>query len=250
MKHRPAYQPRRSVLFVPSINDRALEKAKTLPVDSIIFDLEDSVSPEMKETARAKAADAVASGDYGNREIVIRINAYDSPWGREDLKQVVATGPDAILVPKISEPDQISEIVNDLSLLGANEELKLWVMIETPSAVLNAYEIARTSEKNKKLSCFVLGLNDLSKLTGAQIIADRFAFLSWISTCVAAARACNLTILDSVYNDYSDHSGFKEECVQGRQLGMDGKTLIHPSQVATANNIFAPNAEELAWAQK
>ena len=246
MEHRP----RRSVLFIPSINDRAIEKAKTLPADGLIFDLEDSVSPDQKETARHNACQAVTSRGYGNRDVIVRINGYDSLWGKNDLQDIVAVKPDAILVPKVETPDDVLEIIADMDTFGASESLKLWIMMETPLAVLYARDIASLAKTHGRLSCLVMGLNDLAKETGAQVTEDRFAMVSWISTCVAAARAYKINILDSVYNDFSNQSGFENECLQSRQLGMDGKTLIHPSQIDIANRIFAPSEEELSWAKK
>jgi citrate lyase subunit beta / citryl-CoA lyase len=238
-------KPRRSVLYMPGANGRALEKAKTIAADSLILDLEDSVAPDAKETARVSVAQAVKTGGYGNRELVIRINGLDTPWGMDDLKMAAGANPHAVLVPKIKTPD---DVVHAKKLLaGFNGQL--WVMIENPLAIFNIQPIAAACETTS-LSCLVLGTNDLVKETRATAAQGRFALLPWLSMTVLAARAYGLDVVDGVYNDFKNEEGFRVECEQGRDLGMDGKTLIHPSQVGTCNEVFSPATEEIAWSRR
>jgi citrate lyase subunit beta/citryl-CoA lyase len=242
--------PRRSALYMPGSNERALEKAKTLPADALILDLEDSVAPAAKADARARVCAAVKAGGYGPRELVIRINGLSTEWGREDLDAALAAGPDAILVPKVSSAEELGSIRAAFAAAGAEGRAALWIMMETPLAMLNAGEIAAAArDRDAPLTCLVMGTNDLAKETGASLGQGRFAMVPWLVTCVAAARAHGLAILDGVYNDFCDAEGFAAECAQGMALGMDGKTLIHPSQVAPANEIFAPAAEKVARAR-
>ncbi len=244
-------RPRRSALYMPGSNARALEKAKSLPADVLILDLEDAVAPDAKVTAREQVVAAVKGGGYGNREIAVRVNAPDTPWGKDDLPAVAEAGPDAILVPKISTPGDIMMAAKNLREAAAPDRTRLWAMMETPLAILNADSIARTgADPASRLSLLVMGTNDIAKDTRARLTPGRPAMLAYLSICVAAARAHGLEILDGVYNDFSDEDGFRAECEQGRDLGMDGKTLIHPNQVATANAIFAPAQDEIAWAEK
>ena len=244
-----AIRPRRSALYMPGSNTRALEKAKTLAADVVIFDLEDAVSPEAKETAREQVMAAVSGGGYGSRELVVRINGLDTPWGAEDLASAAAAAPDAILVPKVSTAGQLAEIGAGLS--QAPGKIRVWAMIETPLAILNLREIAATArDRSTRLACFVLGTNDLVKETRAELDPTRTAALYWLSAAVTAARAYGIDGLDGVYNAFKDVEGFRRECIQGRQLGMDGKTLIHPDQVEPANEIFSPTAAEVEWARK
>ncbi|PLX38334.1 MAG: CoA ester lyase [Hyphomicrobiales bacterium] len=244
-------RPRRSVLYMPGSNTRALEKAKTLDADCLILDLEDAVAPEEKAQARKNVFDAVRGGGYGNRELIIRINAITSAWGEADLEIAVSANPDAILAPKVSTAADVFEIGQRLDSAGAEASLKLWVMMETPRAMLHAEEIAAAvnGPDGRRLKAFVMGTNDLAKDTRARILPGRQPMVSWLSTCVAAARAYGLDIIDGVYNDFGNEEGFAEECAQGRDFGMDGKTLIHPKQVAPCNEIFAPSADEVAWAK-
>jgi citrate lyase subunit beta/citryl-CoA lyase len=236
---------------MPGSNARALEKAKSLPADVLIFDLEDAVSPDSKVAARDQVVAAVRQGGYGNREITVRVNAPDTPWGKDDLAAVAEAGPDAILVPKISTPGDIMMAAKCIREGSVPDHTRLWAMMETPLAILNADSIARTgADPASRLSLLVMGTNDIAKDTRARLTPGRPAMLAYLSICVAAARAHGLEILDGVYNDFSNEPGFKTECEQGRDLGMDGKTLIHPNQVATANAVFAPADEEIAWAQK
>lgn len=244
-----AVRPRRSALYMPGSNARALEKAKTLAADVVMFDLEDAVAPEAKETARNQVMAAVAGGGYGRRELVIRINSLDTPWGPEDLARAAAVAPDAILVPKVSTAAQLAEVRQKLG--SAPEKTEVWAMIETPLAILNLREIAAAArDPSARLGCFVVGTNDLAKETRAGLDENRTAALYWLSATVTAARAHGIDVLDGVYNAFKDTGGFRRECIQGRQLGMDGKTLIHPDQIAGANEIFSPTSAEVEWSRK
>ena len=244
-------RPRRSALYMPGSNARALEKAKTLDVDCLLLDLEDAVAPDAKELARTQISDAVKSGGYGDREVVIRINGLDTSWGEDDLKVAVEAGPDAILVPKVNAPADLQRVAHMLSVHGASPELKLWAMMETPEAMLNAAAIgACGKDPEVRLSCFVMGTNDLAKETRARLMPGRAAMMPWLMTCVAAARAGGIDILDGVYNAFQDEEGFAAECAQGAEMGMDGKTLIHPKQVAACHAAFSPTEDEIAWARK
>ncbi len=239
------FRPRRSVLYMPGANDRALEKARTLPADALILDLEDSVAPEAKAEARSRVAACVTAGGYGRRELVIRVNGLETPWGSDDMAAAGAAGPDAILVPKVSRAADVARAV--LLMKDAPAHTRLWVMMETPLAMLKADEIAGAE---KRLAALVLGTNDLVKETRASTAQNRFALVPMLSLCVLAARAHGLDVIDGVYNDFRDEAGFRAECEQGRLLGMDGKTLIHPGQIATCNDVFSPSPEEVAWSQK
>ncbi len=244
-------RPRRSVLYMPGSNARALEKAKTLSADALILDLEDAVAPDAKAVARTQVAAAVSAGGYGPREIVIRINGLDTPWGRDDLAAAVAAGPDAILLPKPSSGADIDRASTAMRQAGADESMALWAMIETPMAILNAGEIAGAARHaGSRLSVLVMGTNDLVKETGASLDTQRTAALYWLSASITAARAYGLTILDGVYNNFREMEGYADECNQGRRLGFDGKTLIHPDQVALANEVFSPPAAEVELARK
>lgn len=241
-------RPRRSVLYMPGSNARALEKAKTLAADALILDLEDAVAPDGKAEARAQVHAAVKARGYGRREIIIRINALSTPWGDDDLAASLTAGPDAILVPKVSSVGELIAIRAAFAAAGAGP-LPLWIMLETPLAMLNAAAIAAAArDRDAPLACLVMGTNDLAKETGASLGHGRFAMVPWLATCVAAARANGLAILDGVYNNFRDAEGFAAECAQAVALGMDGKTLIHPSQVAPANAAFAPAADDIARA--
>jgi citrate lyase subunit beta/citryl-CoA lyase len=242
-------RPRRSALYMPGSNARALEKAKTLAADVLILDLEDAVAPDAKQIAREQVVAAVKGGGYGQRELVIRINALDTSWGPSDLAAAIAAAPDGILVPKVSKPDDLARVA--AVLVKVPGKVRVWAMMETPLAILNAREIAATAAvPETRLACFVMGTNDLVKETRGELDADRTAALYWLSATVTAARAYGVEVLDGVYNNFRDLDGFRRECLQGRRLGMDGKTLIHPDQLAGANEIFSPSAAELAWARK
>ena len=244
-------RPRRSVLYMPGSNKRALEKAKSIPADVLIFDLEDSVAPDAKPSAREQVASAVRNGGYGAREIVIRVNALETPWGAGDLLAACAAAPDAILVPKVVHPGDVISVAKLLQGVHAPDKVRLWAMMETPMAILNARAIAATAvHAENRLSCLVMGTNDLIKESRARALHDRFAIVPWLAMTLVAARAYRLDILDGVYNDFRDETGLRQECEHGRTLGMDGKTLIHPSQVRPCNEIFSPTGEEIDWSRK
>ncbi len=244
-----ALRPRRSALYMPASNVRALEKAKSVAADVVIMDLEDAVAPDAKATARAQAIAAIDAGGFGRREVVLRINGLDSPWGADDLAAASRSKADAILVPKVSTPTMIADA--ERGMTSAPATMQLWAMIETPLGILNLREIAATASiAGSRLACFVIGTNDLVKETRAELDADRTAALYWLSAIMTAGRAHGLDVLDGVYNDFKDLDGLLRECRQGRQLGMDGKTVIHPDQIATVNDVFRPSADEIAAAEK
>lgn len=239
---------RRSVLYVPGNNTRAIEKAISLPADVILIDLEDAVPQQDKEQARRNAAAAIRSEAFQDKELVLRINGLDTEEAVEDL--VVACDADAVLVPKINGPEDIRRAQAGIDQMSETSRPALWAMIETPKSVLNIAAIAaEASEPGARLACFVLGTNDLAKDTRVQMTASRLALLPWISQTVLAARAYDLTVLDGVFNGLKDPDGFAAECRQGRGLGFDGKTLIHPGQIAVANQVFGPSEQEIAEAR-
>jgi citrate lyase subunit beta/citryl-CoA lyase len=243
-------RPRRSVLYMPGSNARALEKARELPCDAVIFDLEDAVAPDAKAKARELIVAALQKGGFGRREVLVRINGLDTGWWQDDLA-VAAAGPDAVLVPKVSTPEQLREVAKHLVGVKAETRVRLWAMMETPLAMLNARDIAAAAlDPETRLSGFVMGTNDLAKDTRARILPGRAPMLPWLMNCVAAARAYGLDILDGVYNDIADAEGFAAECVQARDLGFDGKTLIHPQQIAPCNAAFSPSEDEVTWSRK
>lgn len=243
--------PTRSALYMPGSNARALEKAKTLATDVVIFDLEDAVAPDQKTAARKQVIEAVAKGGFGTRQVVIRINALDTPWGAEDLAAAAAVKPNAVLLPKPNVGADIQRATDVLDRAKADSSVKLWAMIETPLSILNIAEIAGTARHaGSRLECFVLGTNDLVKETRAELDGNRTAALYWLSAAVTAARAHGLLALDGVFNAFKDLDGLMRECLQGRSLGFDGKTLIHPDQIAFANEAFAPAAGDVVWARK
>lgn len=245
-----AIHPRRSVLYMPGSNARALEKAREIAADALILDLEDAVAPDAKEVAREQVCAAVKAGGYGRRELVIRVNGIGTPWFEADLAAASEAKPDAILIPKISAPETLIEIGHKLNGLWADPDIRVWAMIETPLAILDAARIAAAAQDpTTRLACFVMGTNDLAKETRARFVPSRAPMLPWLTTAILAARAYGIDIVDGVYNDIKNEDGFAAECEQGRDLGFDGKTLIHPAQVAAANRIFAPDADELARAQ-
>ncbi len=242
------FRPRRSCLYMPGANPRALEKAKTLVADMLILDLEDSVAPDAKVEARDVLSSAVNERAYGSREVVIRINGLDTEWGEGDLQMAVAAKPDGILVPKVTSGDDVVAIDNALTGAGAPEDLGLWVMIEVPLAILNIQSIGAASSSTR-LRGFVMGTNDLAKEYNAVPTPDRLAFQAALQLAIASARAFGLVAIDGVYNDIKNEQGFRAECEQGRVLGFDGKTLIHPSQLETANDVFSPDAEAVEHAK-
>jgi citrate lyase subunit beta / citryl-CoA lyase len=240
-------RPRRSCLYMPGANAKALEKAKGLAADVLLLDLEDAVAPEAKEEARAQVAAAVKAKGYGRREVIIRVNALSTAWGKDDINAAGAAGPDGLLAPKVENVAQVHQLDAAMSAAGFGPDATLWVMIETPRAILNLADIA--AARGTRLTAFVLGLNDLAKETRARPGADRAPFFAALSLAVAAARAEGLVVIDGVYNDIADAPGFEAECRQGLEFGFDGKTLIHPSQIEAANTVFAPTEEEVARAR-
>jgi citrate lyase subunit beta/citryl-CoA lyase len=244
-------RPRRSVLYMPGSNARALEKAKTLACDGVVLDLEDSVAPDAKEAARDQVVEAVKAGGFGRREVFVRVNGLDTPWHADDLAAAAHAGSDAILVPKISNPQQLEMIGRRLLDMRTPEKTRVWAMIETPLAIFNVLAIAGAARDSEtRLAGFILGTNDLAKETRARIVPGRAPMLPWLSQCVLAARHNGIDILDGVYNDTADAQGFAAECKQGVELGFDGKTLIHPSQIEPCNEAFSPSEEEVAQARK
>jgi citrate lyase subunit beta/citryl-CoA lyase len=240
-------RPRRSMLYMPGSNARALEKGRTLPADALILDLEDAVAPDTKETARRQILEALAEGGYGNREILVRTNGLDSEWGRDDIAAMAKSGADAILLPKVESAEMIREAEEAMADHGAPASLAIWCMIETPLGVLHAEEIAWGS---RRMGGFVMGTSDLAKDLHCLHTPGRLPFVTSLSLCVLAARAHGLAILDGVHLDLADDAGFAESCHQGLEFGFDGKTLIHPKTIATANEIFAPSGDEIAWSER
>ena len=236
----------RSVLYMPGANDRALEKAKTIPCDGLILDLEDSVAPDAKPAAREAVCAAAASGEYGRRTVTIRVNSLGTEWHDADLAAAAQAGPAGIVVPKVNSAEEVRGLVAAMEAAGAPDHTRLWAMVETPEAIFNAREIAAASDR---LAVIVMGTNDLVKELYAEHVPGRAPLLTSLSLALLAARAAGVQILDGVYNDVKDEEGFLAECVQGRQMGFDGKTLIHPGQVGPANEQFAPSAEAVEDAQ-
>lgn len=239
-------RPRRSVLYMPAANARALEKAKSIAADGLIFDLEDAVAPDAKATAREQAVGAAASGDYGTREITIRCNGLDTPWGADDIAAAAAVGPAGIVIPKVTGIDHLGAIAGAMEAAGAPDHTMIWPMIETPEAIFAAREIAAFD----RVGVLVMGTNDLAKELRAALVAGRHPLVPHLAHAVLAARAEGVAILDGVHNDISDADGFLAECRQGFEMGFDGKTLIHPSQVEPANDTWAPDDEEIEYARR
>jgi citrate lyase subunit beta / citryl-CoA lyase len=240
------FRPRRSVLYMPSSNERALEKAKAIAADAIIFDLEDAVAPDAKELAREAAAAAVQSGEYGARELIIRVNGIGTEWHDEDIVAAAKAGPDVVLVPKVNSAAEVQQLVAALEAAGAPEKTSLWAMVETPIGMLNALSIAQASPR---LTGFVMGTNDLVKELYAEHVPGRQPVITGLGLALLAARAAGIVIIDGVYNDVKNTEGFLAEVEQGRQMGFDGKTLIHPGQVEGANEGFAPSAQAVEEAK-
>lgn len=236
-------RPRRSVLYMPGANTRALEKAKGLDADALILDLEDSVAPDAKAEARENVCAAVASGDYGSRELTIRVNSIETEWHADDVVATAQAGPSAIVVPKVNSPADVASIEDALERAGAPDHTAIWAMVETPQAMLDASAVAAASER---LTVLVMGTNDLAKELHAEHVPGRQPLLTGLGLCLLAARAQGKVILDGVYNDIRNADGFEAECLQGAQMGFDGKTLIHPSQLETTNRTFAPSEDEIA----
>ena len=232
--------PRRSVLYMPGANERALEKAKGLAADALILDLEDAVAPDAKAEARDRVCAAASSGEYGSKEVAIRVNGLTTQWHADDIAAAAAAGPAAVVVPKVDSVDDVHAIERGLEAGGAPDRTKIWAMVETPVAMLHAEAIAAASER---LTVLVMGTNDLAKELHAEHVPGRQPLLTGLGLCLLAARATGKVILDGVYNDIKDPEGFEAECLQGRQMGFDGKTLIHPSQIDPANAVWAPTPE-------
>ena len=238
-------RPRRSVLYMPAANERALEKAKTIPCDAVIFDLEDAVAPDAKPEARQRAAAAVRSGEYGGRELMIRCNGLDTQWGEDDLAAAAVARPAAVVIPKVDSAADVDEVVRRLDEAGA-ADVAIWPMIETPTAIFNVREIAA----NPRVAVLVMGTNDLAKELRSPLVAGRHPLVAHLATALLAAREARVGILDGVYNDVRDPEGFLDECRQGMEMGFDGKTLIHPSQVNPANEVWAPAPDEVEYARR
>lgn len=240
-------RPRRSVLYMPGSNPRALEKAQSLPADALILDLEDAVSPDAKAAARQLVCEAVTSRPFGKREVIIRVNALDTDWGETDLNAVAGVGADAILLPKVNGATDVHAAEAVLKSAGLSGETTLWCMMETPRGILHAEEIAGASER---LAGFVMGTSDLVKDLHARHTPMRLPVLASLHQCILAARAEGLTVLDGVYLDLNDEEGLVASCEQGVDLGFDGKTLIHPKQIAAANHVFAPSDGEIDFSRR
>ncbi len=242
-----AVRPRRSVLYMPGANERALEKAKGIPADALILDLEDAVAPDAKPAARERVCAAAASGGYGRREVVIRANGIGTPWHADDLQAIAAAGPAAVVIPKIDSAAAVHEIEKALEAGGAPDHTRIWAMLETPIAMLSALEIASSSDR---LAVLVMGTNDLAKELRAALVPGRAPLVPHLATALLAAREAGVVVLDGVYNDVKDLEGLEAECLQGAQMGFDGKTLIHPTQVEVANRVWAPDEAEVEHAQR
>jgi citrate lyase subunit beta/citryl-CoA lyase len=240
-------RPRRSVLYMPGSNARALDKGRSLPADGLILDLEDAVAPDAKATARDQIGAAVKAGGYGRREIIIRVNGLDGPWGQADVAMAARSGADAILLPKVESANEVHALDQLMQRGGAPSDLAIWCMIETPLGVLRSAEIAAAGGR---LACFVMGTSDLAKDLQASHTRERLPLLTSLGLCVLAARAYRLAILDGVHLDLNDDAGFAESCRQGRELGFDGKTLIHPKTIEAANRAFAPSEAELEFSRR
>ena len=239
-------RPRRSVLYMPAANERALEKAKTIPADAIIFDLEDAVAPDAKDAARANAVAAAGSGEYGNRELTIRCNGLDTPWGAADIAAAAGSGAAAVVIPKVGSVAYLDEVSRLLDEAGAPATLTIWAMVETPTAILDVRAIAA----HPRVTVLVMGTNDLAKELRAGLVRGRHPLVPHLATALLAAREAGKVIVDGVFNDVKDIDAFRDECVQGAEMGFDGKTLIHPTQVDVANEVWAPSDADVEHARK
>ncbi|MEI2773852.1 MAG: CoA ester lyase [Candidatus Competibacter sp.] len=240
-------RPRRSMLYMPGSNARALDKARTLPADSLILDLEDAVAPDAKELARKQVCEAVAAGGFGLREIIIRVNALSTKWGYEDIAMASKSGADALLLPKVESADAIRHMESIMRANGAPDSMTIWAMMETPRSILESQRIA---ESTPRMEGLVMGTSDLAKELDCAHTHERLPFMVSLGLCLLAARAAGLAILDGVYLDLNDETGFEFACRQGHELGFDGKTLIHPKQIGPCNKVFTPKAEDVAWSRK
>ncbi|MCT6838106.1 MAG: CoA ester lyase [Bifidobacteriales bacterium] len=247
---RKTFRPRRSVLYVPASNAKALAKIASLDADAVIFDLEDAVAPQAKDDAREALRDYFRANPASKAERIIRINALASEWGAEDLLAARACKPDAILLPKVETPQDVTGVTEILEETDASENIRLWAMIETPRGILNADEIAELGLRSTgRLDCFVVGTNDIAKETGVSTEGNRAYLVPWLMQIVLCAKAGKLDVIDGVYNDFADAAGFTLECDQGAKMGFDGKTLIHPAQIGAANHAFSPDEAALAAAR-
>ncbi len=240
-------RPRRSVLYMPGSNARALEKGRTLAADGLILDLEDAVAPDAKEMAREQVCEALGAGGYGARELILRVNGLATPWGYADLVAAAASGAHAVLLPKVGSAEAVEQAVAVLEANGAPEDLKIWCMMETPIGMLHAEEVAGS---HPRVACLVMGTSDLAKDLHASHTSERLPMITSLGLCLLAARAHGIGIVDGVHLDLADDEGFENSCRQGAELGFDGKTLIHPKTIAKANEIFAPSHAEVAWSHK
>lgn len=241
-----ALRPRRSALYMPAANERALEKAKNIPTDAIIFDLEDAVSPDSKDLARAQAVAAVNSGEYGKRELTIRCNALATPWGHDDIKAAAKSCVSAVVIPKINSVAEVDEVSAALDAAGAPKEMNIWAMIETPTAIMDCRAIAA----HPRVAVLVMGTNDLAKELRAAQVPGRHSLVPSLHMALLSAREADKPVLDGVYNDIKNADGFRAECVQGSEMGFDGKTLIHPDQVSIANDVWSPSEAEVEHARR
>jgi len=239
-------RPRRSVLYMPAANERALDKAKSIPSDALIFDLEDAVSPDSKPDARRNAVAAATSGEYGQREITIRCNALSTQWGADDVTAAATAGVSAVVIPKVNSVQDVDDVSAALDKAGAPSSLMIWAMIETPTAIFDVRAIAA----HRRVATLVMGTNDLAKELRATQIPGRAPLLPHLATALLAAREAGKDILDGVFNDVKDLDAFRDECIQGATMGFDGKTLIHPSQVEIANDVWAPTSEDVDYSQR
>ena len=240
-------RPRRSVLYMPGSNPRALDKARTLAADGLILDLEDAVAPDAKDVARAQVVEAVKTGGYGQRELLIRVNGLATPWGFADVAAAAASGADGILIPKVESADTVRQVEAIMVANGAPGSMAIWCMMETPRGILRAEEIANASPR---MGGFVMGTSDLAKDLHCAHTRDRLPMITSLSLCLLAARAAGIAAIDGVYLDLNDDEGFEFACRQGLELGFDGKTLIHPKTIDAANRVFAPSEAEVAWSEK
>lgn len=240
-------RPRRSVLYMPGSNARALEKAKSLPADSLILDLEDAVAPDAKGTARQQVCKAVEAGGYGMRERIVRVNGLATPWGYADVAAAARSGADAILLPKVESAEAIRQLETVMVDNGAPESMSIWAMMETPRSILRAPSI---TDASRRIECLVMGTSDLAKALGCAHTRDRLPMIPSLGLCLLAARDAGLAILDGVHLDLNDDEGFEYACQQGAELGFDGKTLIHPKTIATANRVFTPSPKDVEWSRK
>jgi citrate lyase subunit beta/citryl-CoA lyase len=245
-RDRTALRPRRSVLYMPAANERALEKAKSIPADALIFDLEDAVAPDAKDTARANAVAAAGSGAYGRRELTIRCNGLNTQWGAADIAAAAKSGVAAVVIPKVDSRQYLDEVALQMAAAGAPDEMSIWAMVETPTAILDVRSIAA----HDRVSVLVMGNNDLAKELRTGVLPERTPLLPALAIALLGARAAGKVILDGVYNDVADAEGFLAEARQGKAMGFDGKTLVHPSQVEPANEVWAPTAEEIEFSRR